>query len=147
MVWASTNDMTDILWPIDAIQYRLIAGSITGAILGSFVTMLSYRMPRRLSIIWPSSHCPACKTRLRPRDLVPLLSFAARRGKCRYCGIFVGWRYFVIEIVLALAGAAAFVTFGFTLWLLIALALIVAGVTMIAILMERASDGMDKFCH
>jgi leader peptidase (prepilin peptidase) / N-methyltransferase len=132
-------DVTDILSPMNVIPYRLIAGLITGAILGSFATMLSYRLPRRLSIVWPRSHCPACKTRLRPRDLVPLLSFAAQRGKCRHCGIFIGWRYFVIEAVLTLAGAAAFVIFGFTLWILIVLASALAVVILVAIRLERAS--------
>jgi leader peptidase (prepilin peptidase) / N-methyltransferase len=131
--------MTDILLAIDAIPFRLIAGFVTGAILGSFVTMLSYRLPRGLSIIWPGSYCPACQTRLRPRDLVPLVSFAARRGKCRHCGVFIGWRYLVTETVMTLAGAAAFVIFGFTLWLLVALAVILAGVTLIAIRLKRAS--------
>jgi leader peptidase (prepilin peptidase) / N-methyltransferase len=138
--------MADFLSPIDAIQYWLIAGFMTGAMLGSFATMLSYRLPRRISILRPGSHCPACETRLRLRELVPLVSFAAQLGKCRYCGIFIGWRYVVIETVLALAGAAAFVFFGFTLWLLIALVLIVAGVTAIAIRLEHASARMDKFC-
>jgi len=137
--------MAEILSPIDAIQYRLIAGFMAGAILGSFSTMLSYRLPRRLSINWPGSHCPVCKTRLRPRDLIPLLSFAVQRGKCRYCGILIGWRYVVTETVLALAGAAACVIFGFTLWLLIALSLIVAGVTLIAIFMERTSAGTGSY--
>ncbi len=131
--------MTDMLSPVDAMPFRLFAGFITGAILGSFATMLSYRLPRRLSILWPGSHCPVCKTPLRPRDLVPLLSFAARRGTCRSCGVFIGWRYLVTETVMALAGAVAFVTFGFTLWLLIALALILAGATLVAVLMQRAS--------
>src|SRR5262249_38685134 len=119
--------MADILSPIDAMQFRLIAGFLTGAILGSFATMLSSRLPRRLSILWPGSHCPACKTSLRPRDLEPLVSFAALRGKCRYCGIFIGWHYVTIESVMALAEAAAFVIFGFTLSLPIVLALILAG--------------------
>jgi prepilin signal peptidase PulO-like enzyme (type II secretory pathway) len=130
--------MTDILLAIDAIPCRLIAGLVTGAILGSFATMLSYRLPRRLSILWPGSNCPACKTRLRPHDLVPLVSFAARRGKCRYCGVFIGWRYFVTETVMALAGTSAFVIFGFTPSLPIVLAVILAGVILIAIKLERA---------
>ncbi len=132
------NMMTDILSAIDAVPCRLIAGLVIGAILGSFATMLSYRLPHRLSIIWPGSHCPVCKTRLRPHELVPLVSFAAQRGKCRYCGIFIGWRYFVTETVMALSGAAAFVILGFTLWLLIALAMILAGVTLTAVLLECA---------
>jgi len=133
------SEHDSILLAIDTVPCRLIAGLVTGAILGSFATMLSYRLPRGLSIIWPGSYCPACKTRLRPSDLVPLLSFAARRGKCRYCGTFIGWRYLVTETVMTLAGAAAFVIFGFTLSLAIVLAVILAGVTLIAIRLERAS--------
>jgi leader peptidase (prepilin peptidase) / N-methyltransferase len=135
--WCYRN-MTDIFLPIDAVPYRLIAGFMIGAILGSFATMLSYRLPRNLSILWPGSHCPVCKTPLRPCDLVPLLSFAAQRGKCRYCGIFIGWRYFVTETVMALSGAAAFVILGFTLSLLVALALLLAGVTLVALRLQRA---------
>jgi leader peptidase (prepilin peptidase) / N-methyltransferase len=139
--------MTDILSLFDAAPYRLIVGALTGVTLGSFATMLSYRVPRRLSIIWPGSYCPACKTRLQPRDLVPLLSFAAQRGRCRFCGNFIGWRYVAIETALALAGAGAFVFFGFTLWLLIALTLIVASVTAIAIWLEHARATMHRLFH
>ena len=92
-------------------------GLVTGLTLGSFVTMLSYRLPRRLSIITPGSHCPACKTPLKPRDLVPVLSWVVQRGNCRYCGTFIGWRYVLIEIVLAFTATVAFIIFGFTLWL------------------------------
>ena len=130
--------------PFDATWFRLIAGLVTGLILGSFVTMLSYRLPRRLSIITPGSHCPACKTRLQPRDLVPVVSWAVQRGKCRYCGTFIGWRYVLIEIVLALAAAVVFIIFGFTLWLLIPLALIVTLVTALVVWLERQSAGLSK---
>jgi leader peptidase (prepilin peptidase) / N-methyltransferase len=131
--------MIDSPWPFDATGYRLIAGLVTGLVLGSFVTMLGYRLPRRLSIVWPGSHCPACKTPLKPRDLVPVLSWAVQRGRCRYCGAFIGWRYVLIEILVALASAAAFVILGFTLWLPVALALIVTSVTALAVCMERRS--------
>jgi len=50
-------------------------GLVTGLTLSSFVTMLSYRLPRRLSIITPGSHCPVCKPPLKPRDLVPVVSW------------------------------------------------------------------------
>ncbi|HXW69870.1 MAG TPA: prepilin peptidase [Methylocella sp.] len=136
--------MVDISPPFDETWCRLAAGVVTGLILGSFVTMLSYRVPRRLSIVWPGSHCPACKTRLKPRDLVPVVSWAVQRGKCRYCGTFIGWRYVLIEIVLALAAAVAFVFFGFTLLLLILLALIVTSVTALVIWLEGQSIGVSK---
>lgn len=127
--------MIDIPPSFDA-TWLLIAGLVTGLTFGSFVTMLSYRLPRRLSIIWPGSHCPACKTPLKPRDLAPVASWVMQRGKCRYCGAFIGWRYVLIEIVLAFTAAAAFVLFGITLWLLIALALIVTLATALVIWLE-----------
>ncbi len=123
----------------NAIEYRLIAGVLTGLILGSFATMLSYRLPRRISIIWPRSYCPVCKAQLPPRELIPLLSFAAQGGKCRSCGAFIGWRYPAIEASAALASAAAFFLFGLTFWLLLALTLIVASVTAMTIWLEHKS--------
>jgi len=136
--------MAEISAPFDTLTFRLIAGLVTGLILGSFVTMLSYRLPRRLSIIKPGSHCPACKTPLKPRDLVPVLSWAAQLGKCRYCGTFTGWRYLLIEIVLALAAPLAFIIFGFTPVLVIALALIAMVVTALVIRLERPKRGISQ---
>jgi leader peptidase (prepilin peptidase) / N-methyltransferase len=135
--YGPAENMEDTLALAGSVEFRLFAGIVTGLILGSFATMLSYRLPRGISILWPRSHCPACKTRVKPRDLVPLLSFAAQGGKCRFCGTFIGWRYPAIEASLALASAAAFVLFGLTLWLIIALALLTASVTAAAIWLEQ----------
>lgn len=126
--------MRELLEPFDEPWLRLAAGVITGVILGSFVTMLSYRLPRRLSIIAPGSHCPACKTRLKPIDLVPLLSWAWQRGKCRHCGVFIGWRYPVIETVMGGASAVAFLAIGLTPVLPAVLAL---ALTLMAIVVMR----------
>ncbi|HET6378988.1 MAG TPA: prepilin peptidase [Methylocella sp.] len=112
---------------------RVIAGLLTGLILGSFTTMLSYRLPRGLSIIWPGSHCPSCKTRLRPIDLLPVLSWVLQRGRCRHCGAPIGWRYLLIEIAVTLAVIAAFGVLGCTLRLILALGAIVTLVTGLAI--------------
>ncbi|HET6374556.1 MAG TPA: prepilin peptidase [Methylocella sp.] len=114
-------------------EARLIAGILTGLILGSFTTMLSYRLPRGLSIVWPPSHCPACKARLSPLDLLPVLSWVLQRGRCRHCGAFIGWRYLLIEIAVTLAVIAAFSALGCTPWLLLALGAIVTLVTGFAI--------------
>ena len=75
---------------------------------------------------------------------MPVVSWAVQRGKCRYCGTFIGWRYVLIEIVLALAAAVVFIIFGFTLWLLIPLALIVTLVTTLVVWLERQSAGLSK---
>lgn len=128
--------MIDAPPPFDALWFRLVIGLVVGLALGSFVTMLSYRVPRRISIITPRSHCPACKTVLSPRELVPIMSWAMQRGRCRTCGVFCGWRYLLIELATGLAVMAAFIVVGFTFLLLLPIALILALVTTFTIWLE-----------
>jgi len=71
---------------------------IYGTVVGSFLNVCIWRMPREESIIRPGSHCPACNTLLRGWDLIPLLSFLLYRRKCRYCGAPISWRYFLVEL-------------------------------------------------
>ncbi len=124
----------------DEIWFRLIAGVVIGMALGSFSTMLSYRIPRRLSIIKPPSQCPKCHAPLKPRDLIPLLSWIINRGKCSYCLAPISRRYLVIEIITTLAVASAFVGFGFKPHLIAALIGIVAFITLVTINIERNKD-------
>ncbi|MDX2225422.1 MAG: prepilin peptidase [Rhodospirillaceae bacterium] len=79
-----------------------------GLIVGSFVTALSYRLPRGLNFVAGRSRCPACGTALGAADLVPVLSWVFARGRCRHCRAPVAWRYPAIEAVTALmfVGAA-----------------------------------------
>lgn len=123
--------------PFDALWFKLAIGLLVGFALGSFVTMLSYRLPRRISIVTPGSHCPACKTRLTPRELVPVVSWVVQRGQCRTCGVFTGWRYVLIEIATGLMVMAAFAMIGFTFLLLLPVMLIVALVTATTIVLEQ----------
>lgn len=83
---------------------------VLGLIFGSFVTALSYRLPRGDSIAKGRSACPSCKTTLTPRDLVPVFSWAAHGGKCRHCGARVSWRYPATEILMALLFCIAALT-------------------------------------
>ncbi|MCS7065785.1 MAG: prepilin peptidase, partial [Fimbriimonadales bacterium] len=78
--------------------WSLVFGVAFGAAIGSFLNVLIYRLPRRLSIIFPPSHCPACQHRLGVRDLVPLLSYLWQRGRCRYCRAPIAARYFLVEL-------------------------------------------------
>ncbi|MHB9025684.1 MAG: prepilin peptidase [Armatimonadota bacterium] len=80
---------------------------IFGLVVGSFLNVCIYRLPQGESLLHPPSHCPSCQTRLRPHDLFPLLSFLFLRGKCRYCGTRISWRYFIIELVTGMLFAAA----------------------------------------
>lgn len=115
----------------------MVVGLVIGLALGSFVTMLSYRLPRRISTVLPRSHCPACKTVLGPRELVPVLSWVVQRGKCRTCGTFTGWRYPMIELVTGLLTMTVFALIGFTFLLFLPVVLIVSVITTAVILLER----------
>jgi leader peptidase (prepilin peptidase)/N-methyltransferase len=77
-----------------------VIGFAIGAFFGSFLNVVIYRLPRGLSLGNPKySFCPKCRHRLTAPDLVPLLSWLFRNGKCRHCGERVPARYFVVELV------------------------------------------------
>ena len=79
----------------------LIAGFIfvLGLVVGSFLNVCIWRLPREESIIRPGSHCPACSTALRARDLVPVLSWIILRGRCRHCSEEISARYPAVELL------------------------------------------------
>ncbi len=96
----------------DALFTVLIA--VLGLLIGSFSNVLIWRLPRRENINFPPSHCPACDHALAPLDLVPVLSWAALGGKCRYCKAGISARYPVIELITASAYALLSVVFPFS---------------------------------
>lgn len=73
-----------------------------GAICGSFINVLVYRLPRGLNVVTPPSACPACGTRLRWFDNVPVLGWIALGGKCRYCRTPISAEYPIVELVVAI---------------------------------------------
>jgi leader peptidase (prepilin peptidase)/N-methyltransferase len=75
---------------------------LLGAIFGSFLNVVAYRLPRHESLIAPPSHCPKCDTPVRPYDNIPVLSWLFLRGHCRTCGDSISIRYPLVE---ALTGA------------------------------------------
>jgi len=78
----------------------IVMGAL-GLVMGSAITALSYRVPRGLSWVRGRSACPSCHTPLGVADLVPILSFAFARGRCRHCGVRIGWRYPLTELAAA----------------------------------------------
>jgi len=120
--------------------FRLLAGLLVGLALGSFVTMLSYRAPRNISIVSPPSHCPHCHTPLKIRDLMPIVSWLLERGKCRHCGTKVGVRYVIIELITAASCLIAFATIGFRPQLIVALIGIVSFISLVTINIERGKS-------
>lgn len=130
--------MTDIPPPFDMLWFRLFIGLLVGLCLGSFITMLSYRLPRKLSLSNPPrSFCPNCKTLLKAKDLVPVLSWVSTDGKCRYCKTSISPRYPLIELATGILSALAFGVIGFQPALALALIIIIAGVTLVTIKIEK----------
>lgn len=70
-----------------------------GLIIGSFLNVCINRIPRGESIVAPSSRCESCGVRLKPWDLVPVLSWLLLRGRCRYCGATVSPKYLIVELL------------------------------------------------
>jgi leader peptidase (prepilin peptidase)/N-methyltransferase len=83
-----------------------------GLIIGSFLNVCIYRLPRKESLILPPSHCPHCRTRLMARDLVPLFSYLWLKGRCRYCGAVIYWRYPLVELLTGTIFVALYCFFG-----------------------------------
>jgi len=78
-----------------------------GAIFGSFLNVVVYRLPRRESLVRPASRCPSCATPIKPYDNVPVLSWLLLRGHCRSCAAPIPWRYPLVEGLTALLCVAA----------------------------------------
>ncbi|MFY9175048.1 MAG: prepilin peptidase [Peptococcia bacterium] len=85
-----------------------------GLVIGSFLNVLIGRLPEGESIVNPPSHCEACDTTLKAQDLIPLISWFLLRGKCRYCGEKIHYRYPLTEFVNGIAWVLIIWQFGLT---------------------------------
>ncbi len=75
---------------------------ILGTIIGSFLNVCIFRIPQNQSIAYPPSTCGSCSAKLKPIDLIPLLSYILIKGKCRYCKSKFSIRYPLIELLTGL---------------------------------------------
>jgi leader peptidase (prepilin peptidase)/N-methyltransferase len=127
-------------WLEDPALLILLTG-LLGLLVGSFLNVVILRLPRRLEhdwrnqahellghdvplagdgaeaappdLVFTGSHCPRCQHPLSPLDNIPLLSWLALRGRCRYCKARISWQYPLVELLAALASAAVAWRFGF----------------------------------
>jgi leader peptidase (prepilin peptidase) / N-methyltransferase len=74
---------------------------VLGAVFGSFLNVVVYRLPRHESLVRPASHCTNCGTPVKPYDNIPILSWLALRGHCRGCGAAISARYPLVEALTA----------------------------------------------
>ncbi len=85
---------------------------VFGLIIGSFLNVVIYRLPRGQSLVYPRSHCPSCDRPIMPYDNVPLLSYVLLRGRCRYCRARISPRYPLVELATGTVAALLMVTYG-----------------------------------
>ncbi|HJT98913.1 MAG TPA: A24 family peptidase [Rhodanobacteraceae bacterium] len=127
--------MTDFAWATEPGPLIALTG-LLGLLVGSFLNVVILRLPRRLEHEWRTqarellghaesdevsppdlvvtgSHCPSCKHPLSALDNIPLASWLALRGRCRYCRAKISWQYPLVELLTALASATIAWKIGF----------------------------------
>jgi len=130
--------MTELDW-LHAPAALIPLTSLLGLLVGSFLNVVILRLPRRLEhewkqqareiltpdaeaesadnappdLVFTGSHCPHCKHKLSALDNIPVLSWLALRGRCRYCKTAISWQYPLVELLTALASAAVAWKLGF----------------------------------
>jgi leader peptidase (prepilin peptidase)/N-methyltransferase len=92
--------------------FVVVVAFVLGALIGSFLNVVLWRVPRGESIVSPGSHCPECETPLKPVELIPVLSWLMLGGRCRTCGVKISARYPLVELAFALL-------FALVAWLLV----------------------------
>jgi len=114
--WATVVDQC----PMEAITFA----GVLGAIAGSFLNVVTYRLPRHESLIAPASHCPKCGTPVKPYDNIPILSWLLLRGRCRSCSEPISPRYPVVEALTAALCVGAVLAYGSAAEIALSVALI-----------------------
>ena len=97
---------------------------VLGTILGSFYNVVAYRITKGESIIYPPSHCPICNHRLKPWELIPMVSYFLQMGKCSSCKSKISIFYPISEMLCGLLFVFCYISFGVSLDLIIALTFI-----------------------
>jgi len=90
----------------------IVYAALFGAVAGSFLNVVIYRLPRGKSVVWPGSACPGCGRRLSWYENLPVVSYLALGGRCRSCKTPIASRYPIVEALTALMFAAAWWYYG-----------------------------------
>jgi leader peptidase (prepilin peptidase)/N-methyltransferase len=110
-----------------------VTAAVLGAIVGSFLNVVAYRLPRGASLLYPGSRCPACEAAIKPYDNVPVLGWLWLRGRCRACGARISPQYPLVEALTGLLCAACALRFGADrdVWLPLVFVLLLVPITLI----------------
>ena len=95
---------------------------IIGGLLGSFLNVVIYRLPREKSIVFPGSKCPKCNNEIAWYDNIPILSWLLLKAKCRYCSEPISMRYPLVEFLTASLLYSTYLSLGINFnWLFLSL--------------------------
>ena len=89
--------------------------ALIGAILGSFLGCMGYRIPNKIKTTYPSSFCASCKKPLKWFMNVPILSYIIQRGRCLYCGDKIGPIYFICELLGFVLFPLSYILYGYSI--------------------------------
>ncbi|MEE2821685.1 MAG: prepilin peptidase [Acidobacteriota bacterium] len=84
---------------------------LVGLVVGSFLNVCIYRIPRGQSVVYPRSSCPNCNSPIRILENIPILSYLVLRGKCRQCGTKISWIYPLVEGLTAILFCLLFIKY------------------------------------
>jgi len=110
-----------------------VVAGVLGLVVGSFLNVVIWRVPRRESIVQPRSHCPNCDTQLENRDNIPVVSWVLLRGKCRQCGESISMQYPIVELLTGVLFAAVGARYAYS-WALPAFLVLTAGLIAISVI-------------
>jgi leader peptidase (prepilin peptidase) / N-methyltransferase len=99
-------------WQYVPPHFWTVCWFILGSMVGSFLNVCIYRMPRDLSVVHPPSHCPNCEYRIPWYLNMPLITWLVLRGKCAHCKVPISFRYFAVELLTGLLFLATWLLIG-----------------------------------
>jgi leader peptidase (prepilin peptidase)/N-methyltransferase len=102
-------------------QLTLLLG-VLGLVVGSFLNVCIYRLPRGQSVNWPASRCTTCDRSLAWYENIPVVSWLVLRGRCRTCGERISVMYPIVEAITAALFIAGYFIYGWTPLLAVRLA-------------------------
>lgn len=96
-------------------MFYIIYSIILGCVIGSFLNVVIYRLPRGENLSRPGSHCPVCNEEIKWYDNLPVLSYIVLRGKCRVCKTKISVQYPLIELLTGILFLLVYLKFGYSL--------------------------------
>ncbi len=111
----------------------IVLCGLFGLVVGSFLNVVIYRVPRGESVVSPRSACPSCGTQLLERDNVPVVSWLLLRGRCRHCHAPISAQYPLVELACAALFAGTAARFGYD-WALPAFLVLFAGLLALSVI-------------